>query len=328
MPSCVFQNPNVYWSYCPSKPAAILFAILYGLATCLHIAQAVQYRMRNAVTISMGAGLETVAFILRLVVIFQMDLSQVYEAQFILILIAPMWMNAFDFVLLGRLVNYCLPDKKLCGFPARRVGITFVGLDIGMFIIQLAGAAITTSDDNSTVNIGLHIYTAGVALQQFFILCFIGLSIVFNRRLAKECDNEKQKRVRPLLYTIYLSLALISFRVIFRIIEFAGDNTSKLSLTINRHEIFTYVFDSMPMLFALIIFNAVHPGKVLVGPDAEWPTVSKEEKKARKRAKKEARSAANDTEICQFNNRNLVITLSVYFNSVVVLSMPLARLIH
>lgn len=79
----------------------------------------------------MGAGLETVSYILRLVCIHQVDLSQVYEAQFILILIAPMWMNAFDFLLLGRLVHYCLPDKKICGFAARRVGIFFVGLDIG-----------------------------------------------------------------------------------------------------------------------------------------------------------------------------------------------------
>lgn len=79
-----------------------------------------------------------------------------------------------------------------------------------MFILQLAGAAITTSDDNATVNTGLHIYTTGVVLQQFFIFCFFGLSIVFKSRLARECDSEKQKRVRPLLYTKYLSLALIS----------------------------------------------------------------------------------------------------------------------
>lgn len=79
-----------------------------------------------------------------------------------------------------------------------------------MFILQLAGAAITTSNDNSTINTGLHIYTAGVALQQFFIVCFIVLSVIFRRRLARECDPEKAKSVQPLLYTLYLSLALIS----------------------------------------------------------------------------------------------------------------------
>ncbi|KAJ5734846.1 hypothetical protein N7533_013249 [Penicillium manginii] len=295
MPTCdpaIFQNPNVYWSYCPSEPAAILFAVLFGLTTCVHIFQTYQYRMRNAWIISMGASLETISYILRLVCIHQVDLSHVYEAQFILILIAPMWMNAFDFLLLGRLVNYCLPDKRICGFAARRVGLFFVGLDVGMFILQLAGAAITTSDDNSTINTGLHIYTAGVALQQFFIICFTVLSVIFRRRLSRECDPERAKSVQPLLYTLYLSLALISFRVIFRIIEFAGDNTSKLATTISNHEIFIYIFDSLPMFFALVIFNVIHPGKIFVGPDANWPKPSKEEKKAAKQAKKEAKRLA------------------------------------
>jgi hypothetical protein len=35
------------------------------------------------------------------------------------------------------------------------------------------------------------------------------------------------------------------------------------------------------------MFNVVHPGKILIGPGAEWPKVSKEEKAAQKRAKKE-----------------------------------------
>lgn len=80
--------------------------------------------------------------------------------------------------------------------------------------------------------------------------------------------------------------------MIFRIIEFAGDNTSKLATTISNHEIFMYIFDSLPMFFALIVFNVIHPGKILVGPDANWPKLSKEEKKATKKAKKEAKQLA------------------------------------
>lgn len=95
---------------------------------------------------------------------------------------------------------------------SRFSGCSFVTnkLFSSMFILQLAGAAITTSDDNSTINTGLHIYTAGVALQQFFIICFTVLSVIFRRRLSRECDPERAKSVQPLLYTLYLSLALIS----------------------------------------------------------------------------------------------------------------------
>jgi len=78
----------------------------------------------------MGAVLETTAFILRLLVIHTLDLSQVYETQFILILVAPMFMNAYDFVQLGALVNYCLPDKQLIGIPGRKIAWCFVASDI------------------------------------------------------------------------------------------------------------------------------------------------------------------------------------------------------
>jgi hypothetical protein len=32
-----------------------------------------------------------------------------------------------------------------------------------------------------------------------------------------------------------------------------------------------YVFDEMPMFFALIVFNIYHPGRVLSGPSSEFP---------------------------------------------------------
>lgn len=70
------------------------------------------------------------AFILRILVIQTLDLDPVYEAQFVLILIAPLWMNAYDFVMLGRLVNYCMPDRKLLRVPARRIAVMFVCSDV------------------------------------------------------------------------------------------------------------------------------------------------------------------------------------------------------
>ncbi|KAL2401273.1 putative lipid transporter atnI [Exophiala dermatitidis] len=257
------DNPKIYWSYCPSEAAAILFVVLYGLTTLVHLAQAIIYRQKNAYIITFGGLLETTAFILRLIVIKTLDLSEVYEAQFILILIAPLWINAFDFVLLGRLVDHCLPDRKLMRIPAKRIAILFICGDIGAFLLQLGGAAITTSTDNKTVNIGLHVYTAGVALQQCFIFCFLALSIAFRRRLKKECDPEKANGSELVLNTIWVSLALISLRIIFRIVEFAGDNNSKLSREIGNHEIYLYLFDCLPMICALFIFNVVHPARVL-----------------------------------------------------------------
>lgn len=75
-------------------------------------------------------------------------------------------------------------------------------------------------------------------------------------------------------------------------IEFSGSNTAHISIVISQHEWFSYVFDSTPMFLALIIFHAFHPGTVLIGPDAEFVKLTKEEKRAGKEAKKQVKAEA------------------------------------
>jgi hypothetical protein len=58
---------------------------------------------------------------------------------------------------------------------------------------------------------------------------------------------------------------------------------------IDRHEIFLYMFDCLPMFLALVIFNITHPGRIMTGPDSYWPKLTKEEKKAKKAEKKSQR---------------------------------------
>jgi len=194
----------------------------------VHPAQSVHYKRRNATIITMGAVLETTAFVLRLLVVRTLGPTHIYEAQFILILVVPMFMNAYDFMQLGALVNYFLPDKQLIGISGRKIAWCFVRLDImypfyswdngallisiRAFLIQIVGAVITTSTNNTTILAGLHIYTADVALQQTFIFCFCVLVYHFRKCLARECDPKEVKSLRTLLYTLYPSLSLISVK--------------------------------------------------------------------------------------------------------------------
>lgn len=85
--------------------------------------------------------------------------------------------------------------------------IVFVGRS---FIIQLAGALFAISRNVATSKSGFHIYTAGVALQQFFILCFIVLATVFHRPLKANRNVQSAKSGERLLYTMYAALFLIS----------------------------------------------------------------------------------------------------------------------
>jgi len=63
------------------------------------------------------------------------------------------------------------------------------------------------------------------------------------------------------------------------------------------HEVYQYVFDAVPMFFALVVVNVLHPGKVLAGDDSKFTKKTKEQKKkekADKQAEKAERKAARN----------------------------------
>lgn len=69
----------------------------------------------------------------------------------------------------------------------------------------------TISNNFDTLQRGLNIYTAGVALQEFFILCFLFLVFTFQRRLSREeTDSVRLQGAKKLLIILYVSLTLIS----------------------------------------------------------------------------------------------------------------------
>jgi hypothetical protein len=166
----------------------------------------------------------------------------------------------------------------------------------------------TVSTNEQTLSNGLHVYTAGVALQELFIFCFVFLVFSFQRRLAREATVEQKVGAKKLLLILYVSLSLISvsylfvytvyglliqtkFRILFRIIEFSAGAGTKLTAEFRHHEVYQYVFDALPMLLALLTMNIFHPGMVLAEEDSRFAKVSKAEKKALKEQRKQEKQA-------------------------------------
>lgn len=215
------------------------------------------------------------------------------HASFIFILLAPLWINAFVYIVLGKLVYMYMPDKRLGKIKAQKLGLYFVIMDISSFFVQLVGGILVVGGDGhpDRVKTGLHIYTAGTSLQEAVILVFVGLSINFSRRLKNENIEKNIASAKRLMLVLYTALGLITFRILFRILEFASPGDSTVYRTINTHEYFIFIFDSTPMFLALLSFNIFHPGKTLHGPDSEYPKLTKEQKKATKEQKKTEKRA-------------------------------------
>ncbi|KAE8153051.1 hypothetical protein BDV25DRAFT_169594 [Aspergillus avenaceus] len=289
------ESCDVILYYVPSFAAAVLFCVLFGLTTILHGVQAVLYKKTYTWVIIMGGTWELLAFIFRALQTRQQDKDYWATLHTMFFLLAPIWINAFIYMTLGRMIHYFIPAKKLAHISARRYGLLFVLLDIFAFLVQLGGAGLTTDTDASekTIMLGLHIYMGGIGLQEFFILCFTGLLIKMHLLMVRmesshELDFEKLKggfNWRWLFYAIYFSLGMITIRIIFRLAQYAqGTSATNPVLT---HEWFEYVFDAAPMFLSLLALNVFHPGRILQGPDADFPKVTRAEKKQLKREKKE-----------------------------------------
>lgn len=69
------------------------------------------------------------------------------------------------------------------------------------------------------------------------------------------------------LCSIYLVGILVMIRSLFRAAEFVGGNKGYLMTT----EVFFYIFDSVPMLFAVVWLHWKHPGEVGVRLRGEIP---------------------------------------------------------
>jgi hypothetical protein len=176
----------------------------------------------------MGGIWETAGFIIRCISILNPTSQGMFTPQFLLILLAPLWINAFDYMLFGRIVYNYLPNKKIFGIRAQRVGLVFVLLDISSFIVQLSGGLLTTNNEAGvdTINLGLHIYAAGVGFQLLVILAFATLAYSCERRLGREVEPSRAREAQKLLWVLYGTLGLIMVCI------FA---TAHLSPVLTRH---------------------------------------------------------------------------------------------
>jgi hypothetical protein len=220
----------------------------------------------------------------------------------ILVLLAPMWINAFDYMLLGRMVYFFVPEKKIWKIKGIKIAKIFVWLDILSFLTQLGGGVlISPGESESTQMLGIHLYMGGIGLQQFCILIFTTIAIKFHLIMKQQertyqFPDGKPRNWRMLHYVLYASLALISTRIIFRLIEFAsGLDPSKNPIPF--HEAYFMCLDALPMFVAIALMNIIHPGRVLQGEGSEFPKgPTRKQKKAAKRIKKEAKRAAKEEE--------------------------------
>ena len=124
------DDPNTNWNFCPNEAASYLYAILFGFTLIVHIAQGIIHRKGYSWVVAMGALWETACYAFRIQSIHRPTEESWYTAWFVLILLAPLWINAYVYMALGRMVYNFTSSARILRIKAWRFGLYFVLLDI------------------------------------------------------------------------------------------------------------------------------------------------------------------------------------------------------
>ncbi|KAI1011154.1 hypothetical protein LB504_002458 [Fusarium proliferatum] len=283
---------NANYFFDPSFAANLAFCVLFGVTTMVHLIQAILFKKKFSWVAIMGAAWETIGFAFKtLGSRDQQNTTYVILGQ-LFFLLAPLWVNAFVYMAVARMVYFRMPDRKLLGIKAIRMTLLFVWLDIILFLVQGAGGSmLSNNEDMNVIRIGQKVYMAGVGLQLAVILIFIGITVYFYFKL-RQLEGRSMGRMKWLILTMLTVLILIVIRIVYRLIEFGPGVNEHNQLLI--HEEYPLGLDATPILIALVLLNIMHPGFVLRGPDSEFPKLSRKEKKAIKQQKKMEKKQAKE----------------------------------
>lgn len=241
---------NAYYNYDPQFAPAVAVAVIFGVLTGIHLFEAIVFkkvsvyhlpdythitqsnelsRQRYMWVLIMGILWETLAFTIHSLGARDQQQLGYAMAWNLLFLLAPLWINAFAYMTFARMVHYWHPERKVAGLRATAIARWFVLADILSFIVQGVGGIMASPDaDANIIRIGLNIYLAGMGLQQFFIVIFLGLMVAFQRRCThanvEDSAADGKRSWKPLLFALYGVLVCIT-------VSFASDRALISSLS-------------------------------------------------------------------------------------------------
>ncbi|KAF4547296.1 RTA1-like protein 2 [Elsinoe fawcettii] len=292
-PSLDDPNAWVPYRYHPSKVAAIIFVIAFGVTTILHSVQVIRRRTWYFIPLVIGGIFEVLGFIGRVLSTNDLWALGPYIMQSILLLVAPALFAASIYIILGRII--LLTDGEQYSLIHQKwLTKVFVTGDVISFLTQMGGGGIQAAGTLNLLHTGEKIIIVGLFLQLAFFGFFIVIASLFHIRLNKaypplpyKIESSSSHRLLTLghrrlntgsgtyltpsgaldihnlpwqrhMYVLYLTSALIMLRSVFRVIEYLQGNKGYLL----RHEMFLYILDALLMFFVMVVFNWIHPSEI------------------------------------------------------------------
>ncbi|KAJ9638976.1 hypothetical protein H2199_006837 [Coniosporium tulheliwenetii] len=228
------DEPESVWPSDHSTVLAIVAAVLYLIPTCVLCWETIiRYRSWFFSCVVFGSGLEVGGYIARAVSTRQVDQIPPYAVQSSLIILAPIFIAAGNYLLIGRLIRAVLvPSRhRILGLRADRITRTFVICDIISFLIQVSGSGLASSGDweGDTATTGINVLIGGLATQVATFGFFLLILSSFHAQTLQHTRRSAPRGWRRIFIAICISSALIMPRG--RGKEESSDTVSDLALT-------------------------------------------------------------------------------------------------
>ena len=117
----------------------------------------------------------------------------------------------------------------------------------------------------ATVNTGKALLKVSLILQLVVAFLFTTLEVVFHRRCSSM--GIRNRKVTVPLATLYTSMAFITIRTVYRVVEYwaleAAPSSAGDVSPVVRHEWYFLVFEGSVVLLDCMLFNVFHPRRYL-----------------------------------------------------------------
>ncbi|ETS82438.1 hypothetical protein PFICI_04314 [Pestalotiopsis fici W106-1] len=251
---------NFYlWNYIPSMAAAVIFLLLFLVASLAHSWRMYHERLWFCLPFVIGGYLEVIGYIGRAMAVNATDQLGPYIIQSVFLLVPPSLFAASIYMTLGRIMRALGPVGESCSFiRVSRLTTIFVLGDVFAFLVQSSGAGYMAAGSSSKT--GENIVIGGLLIQIIFFGLFVVAAVSFHLRYRQSASSLAPSNVpwQSMLTMLYVNSALILVRSIFRIAEYAMGSTGYLL----QNEWPLYVFDSVLMLAVMVVFYKKYPSDI------------------------------------------------------------------
>ncbi|KAF4952738.1 hypothetical protein FGADI_6490 [Fusarium gaditjirri] len=228
---------NNSYGYVPSTAAGIVFCVLFGLSTIVHLYQLGRSRVWWCSVFVIGGLVEIIGWAGRTWSSQCPYNTSAFVMQISTLIIAPVFVTAGIYIILGRLIGIFGHDCSILR-PNLYLWI-FCTCDVISLVVQALGGGMASAAVNKNGNTapGTHIMVAGIVFQLASMSIFVVLAIDFLIRSTKRgmLRSGKQSSI-PILKLL--------------------QGWSGYLVT---HEQYFIGLDGVMMVIAIWIFNFIHP---------------------------------------------------------------------